>query len=812
MKKVLFLIFLLCFCIYPQVHPLIPDFRINDRESNPSAFNHENPDIIYSDSLRFTVRWNDNREGQYKIFIQEYNREGHKTGVNFSIPANNIYYNSAGYKLVLEDEYGDYIVDPTTNVYAHLYSPEGNEIFNGQILYRWISECGTGYIEGNKKVSATDNAFYVKSCEGGNSLVKIGTDGSVSYLQQDEGDYTIKNTIANIPGEGLFCAWIKGAEYTSEIGLYGIIYGKNDSVKGTPFFITRLYNNPTQWGYEGDYDFEAFAVNDTTYRLLWYGRQTQYLYFTDVSTEGKIIKNVDSLSMKTNAAHANMRVTNISNGEYAVYVRTAEDPAEMYIVRFDLSGKITEDVTSADNLKISSGLFYTGNNRYYYLLNESGGIYLNEYKYFSTGNKQKVNDDETGSNEMNYRIIPCGVNSVAAIWVSNNHTYMRIIKEDGSMGDVKADIPNKDIEFFNEQRSVCPWYKYDDYGTLVCGYVIYDENFNAIDSSVIYSGSALTSGPSLNIISENEFILVYGEGTIAHMYKIASDGTILKTAEHNFNLPVNVSVKSDKSGFWLIYRDLGVKYSNELEIQVPEIKFSQPPTEYIGNNRFMNLSYRVGPIQGITEVYGTIVNEKLDTVKNDIFLKYNRADLPGTNLYRINNNRFLSLNRYGTEYYLRSYNTNGIACADTFRISTNPTKALTAFQMVENNNKLYITWSDCKEGDQGYNIYGEVFNIKDVTAVQQMDNSLPASYGLLQNYPNPFNPVTNIQYSVAEPGLVVLKIYDILGREAATLVNEYKAAGRYNMEFNASGFASGAYIYRLTVNGYSEVRKMILLK
>jgi len=83
---------------------------------------------------------------------------------------------------------------------------------------------------------------------------------------------------------------------------------------------------------------------------------------------------------------------------------------------------------------------------------------------------------------------------------------------------------------------------------------------------------------------------------------------------------------------------------------------------------------------------------------------------------------------------------------------------------------------------------------------------------LEQNYPNPFNPTTQINYSIKEAGLVQLKVYDILGKEIATLVNENKEAGNYSIGFNAAELPSGVYIYQLTTPGFSQVRKMILAK
>ncbi len=85
-------------------------------------------------------------------------------------------------------------------------------------------------------------------------------------------------------------------------------------------------------------------------------------------------------------------------------------------------------------------------------------------------------------------------------------------------------------------------------------------------------------------------------------------------------------------------------------------------------------------------------------------------------------------------------------------------------------------------------------------------------YALEQNYSNPFNPSTTLKYQIPQNGFVTLKIYDILGKEVATLVNEVKTQGRYEATFDASSFASGVYLYRLNVNDYIDVKKMILLK
>ena len=95
---------------------------------------------------------------------------------------------------------------------------------------------------------------------------------------------------------------------------------------------------------------------------------------------------------------------------------------------------------------------------------------------------------------------------------------------------------------------------------------------------------------------------------------------------------------------------------------------------------------------------------------------------------------------------------------------------------------------------------------------KEQDYIVPVNYSLFQNYPNPFNPNTTISYALPKPGNVTLKVYDILGKEIACLVNDYKVEGNYNVTFNASRLASGVYIYQLRANDIIISKKMVLTK
>jgi hypothetical protein len=88
----------------------------------------------------------------------------------------------------------------------------------------------------------------------------------------------------------------------------------------------------------------------------------------------------------------------------------------------------------------------------------------------------------------------------------------------------------------------------------------------------------------------------------------------------------------------------------------------------------------------------------------------------------------------------------------------------------------------------------------------------PEVFALNQNYPNPFNPTTVISYQLPISGYVSLKVYDMLGREVMTLVNEVKSAGHYSINFNASAFSSGIYFYRITAGTFTQTKQMMFIK
>ena len=114
------------------------------------------------------------------------------------------------------------------------------------------------------------------------------------------------------------------------------------------------------------------------------------------------------------------------------------------------------------------------------------------------------------------------------------------------------------------------------------------------------------------------------------------------------------------------------------------------------------------------------------------------------------------------------------------------------------------------EPHQGMGMTGTII-VQEPVSVPD-DELITEEFELKQNYPNPFNPSTSIQYAISSRQFVTLKVYNILGDEIATLVNEEKPSGVYDVKFDAAGLSSGMYIYKLQAGSFVETKKMIMLK
>jgi len=127
-----------------------------------------------------------------------------------------------------------------------------------------------------------------------------------------------------------------------------------------------------------------------------------------------------------------------------------------------------------------------------------------------------------------------------------------------------------------------------------------------------------------------------------------------------------------------------------------------------------------------------------------------------------------------------------------------------------------MCWRDYRNGINNGDIYAQQVNrngqLGVVLEVAFGEDPVSPSFVLRQNYPNPFNPITTIEFALPKSARATLKVFDLLGREVATLVGENLPVGAHKAEWNAGGISSGVYLYRLVAGNFIQTKKLVLLR
>jgi hypothetical protein len=154
---------------------------------------------------------------------------------------------------------------------------------------------------------------------------------------------------------------------------------------------------------------------------------------------------------------------------------------------------------------------------------------------------------------------------------------------------------------------------------------------------------------------------------------------------------------------------------------------------------------------------------------------------------------------------------NGVSWGNAVQLTNNPA-ASSIPSIAVSGSSVHVIFRDSRDGN--CEIYYKQYksSAKILTDITNNNPELPKVYSLEQNYPNPFNPETKISFDIPIQGFVSLKIFDALGREVNTLVNEVKVPGSYSVDFNGTNLPSGIYFYKLQTENYSETKKMLLIK
>lgn len=254
--------------------------------------------------------------------------------------------------------------------------------------------------------------------------------------------------------------------------------------------------------------------------------------------------------------------------------------------------------------------------------------------------------------------------------------------------------------------------------------------------------------------------------------------------------------KHDAFGFYNNYREKMILLDTNNNIYINFTTFTSA-----GNNDIATAKYKTtGELEWIN-VFNIGPSSTFDLCTDMEMDNSNNIYLTGVNHVEESNDPFVIL-KYDSAGVLQKIIRNENQFPDIF---------FPASIVLDDNGDITATGSCIVDWDFYVTDYFTVKYSKTI-GINTISNSIPAIFSLHQNYPNPFNPTTNIKYEISKSGNVTLKIFNVLGKEIATPVNQKQNPGIYEVTFDGSNLSGGVYFYKLESNGFSETKKMIILK
>jgi hypothetical protein len=250
-------------------------------------------------------------------------------------------------------------------------------------------------------------------------------------------------------------------------------------------------------------------------------------------------------------------------------------------------------------------------------------------------------------------------------------------------------------------------------------------------------------------------------------------------------------------------KSFSVKREDALQTQTDKIKFWSEQRLEINNPDYLLKSFQ------LTEIINESEKEKMYILRN---IGMNQNDL--IEIMNVDADKLKFTNNGSQKNYeieLQFVNENGFKRFLNSSVNLPVTSNHTVLPNWNDitNTELMILVDDGNDGTIDDTLHLE----NEVTGMGEDQGSLiPTEYRLEQNYPNPFNNSTVIRYAIPKEGLVTLKVYNVIGEEVTTIVTEIKQAGNYQVTFNSDKLTSGVYLYKLTSGGFTETKKMVLLK
>jgi hypothetical protein len=832
-KRVILLNIVLLSVTYSQISrsPLVNDFRISD-DNNPSTFKQEGTLLFPNNSIGGMYTWQDYRYGELSYFAQRIDSTGNPIGANFQIFSDfDLCFAPDGSFIVLKQgsasSYYPGGWDGYYTIEGKIYKDENNSSSPFYVASGIIPWCGTGWLGNHISLARTNSHYLIFNASGGPvSFGKYDFNGNLVFqiIPNDSlpmSAYDIRCAANNANEYALFSLQI--SQDFSYGNLFGTFFSPSDSIIANNVLIDsrNFFAN-----YYQSNQLKTITLLDSTYQVFYLSQDSLTLYSWRVNGDGSQVSAQPDLHLfkseligsNINRWITNFAITPIIDDKFSLLITLNESSYPSYkdfhtVFTFNSDSELIE--TQHDStLSIQLGQYflrlYNGDLLVPATLNQDA--YQKKLSGLSSIESIKLNDDLIGSNELSPNVQKINDNEMFVTYVDEKNIIGKMIDYTGNLITNEIIIENRNLNFFSDGWSISVWYeeKPDVYQQRI-GYSLSDQNFNVTSKVYLTSFQPSNTSISCSIISDSVFVITFYDNRKLFIRLYNRDGEIIKEKQllsdvNHYSVSI---IQENLNSFLVSTYQYSQMFNNELEIISPQ--YSKYVSYYLGELKELSIT-----TDDYHHLYGQIYDLDGNAVTEKLFLASSSTDFY---FNRLNNDYFGILYNVNNRIFVKCFSSDGKQIRDSILIHSNVDGSRKSPTFAVGNNKIFFSWSDARKIASGYDVYCSIFNLSDLTDIVNENVEIGKNdFMLFQNYPNPFNPSTRIQYQVSSNSHASLKVYDVLGNEVATLVNEDKPAGSYEVEFNSVetrhgvSLPSGVYIYTLIAGDYCTSRKMLFLK
>jgi len=830
-------IILLTFCLmtisYGQFNypPLVNDFRVSDNNI-PSTFQQEGTKLFPSYKFGGLYTWQDYRLGEPSYFAQRVDSLGNKIGDNFEIFSDfDLCFAPNGLFLVLKEETYSYYLGGWDGAYytldGKIHLDENNSLTPFNIAGGILPWCGTGWLGIHNTLEQTDSHYlnfhsyggavsFGKYDFSGNPVFQIIPYDSLSLYAFDIA------CAANKVNEYVLFSLQISPDYTTG-RLFGTFFSSNDSIVSNnipidslsiPFMLQQFSN------------LKAISIQDSMYQIFLVSSDSLVLYAWKVSRDGSIVLAQPSLQLFSSEltgnniyrSISNYAITPMNNDNFSLIVTMNESRYPIQkdfhsLFTFDKNGNLIEaQYDSTTSLQIGKYFLRTANNSILIPSAQMGDTFQKRLAGFVTTDSIKLNNDLSGSNELSPAVHKINDDEVFISYVDEKNIIGKKIDHAGNLLTNEIILENRNLNFFSDGWSVAVWHEENPnvYSQRV-GYSIYDQKFNLQSKVYLNSSQFNNTNIACLIISDSIFVVAFYDNKNLFIRSYNRSGEIRKeklllSDVDNYSISI---YKENQNSFLVSTYQFAQLFDNELETLSPQ--YSRYVPYYIGSSKMLEVS-----TDDYQRLFGQIYNLNGSALTQKFPLASSSTDFY---FNRLNNDYFAILFRVNNKIFVKSFSSLGIQIRDSVFIHSSLDGYRKSPSLTVSNNKVFFVWSDARDPNYGYDVYCSIFNLSDLTDIENESGVTKVrDFELRQNYPNPFNPSTKISWQSPVSSRQVLKVFDVLGNEVANLIDEYKPAGRHEIEFlnvergNIPSLPTGVYFYQLIAGNFVQTKKMLILR